>query len=229
MIRRLLSCLVLLISALPCAAIPITPFVDVPTFIERSRDIVIARCVRPDVGEGTYIDNLHPAEVEVLTVLKGDRPPGKMRIATVYNLAADKTYFLANSGGFAYETHFLTVANRTVVPLPASFRLDDLKGRKLTEQVQAVFSAAGLPEKEDRLPQLPGEVLMLPEAGVPLLEFLVSEDRERLVRAVRKLQESRTRKEMQVALRVVEEATTALKATLANPGAPKTPSVPRKP
>jgi len=135
-----------LVWARPCAAIPITIFVDTPTFVERSSDIVIARCVRPDLNEGPYIDGLHPAEVEVLTLLKGNRTRGKLRIATVYGLEKDKTYLLARGiGGFAYQTDFLAIAERSVVELPATFCLDDLKGKKLTDQVQAIFTAARLP------------------------------------------------------------------------------------
>ena len=164
--RLLISFALVLVSPLPCKAIPITFFVDVPTFVERSRDIVIARCIRPDLNEGLYIDGLHPAEVEVLTVLQGGKSPGKMRIATVYDLEAGETYLLAcGAGGFAYETDFMAIAERSVVKLPANFRTEDLKGKKLTEQVQMVFVAAGLPERADNVDPWPGTVMQLPPDG----------------------------------------------------------------
>jgi hypothetical protein len=231
MTRLLISPAVVLAFALPCAAIPITLFVDTPTFVERSRDIVIAKCVRPDVGQGTYLDNLHPAEVEVLAVLKGDKKPGRLRIATVYNLEAGKTYFLASGGGSAYGTGFLAIAERSVVQLPAKFRLDGLKGKKLTEQVQAVFTAAGLPES-GRLSKalVPGFAVTTPPPGAPLtLEQIVRADKERVARAVQKLQQSKTEGEMREALREVEAAVSAMKASLAAWGRVASPAVPKKP
>ncbi len=233
--RLLISFALLLVVALPCAAIPITLFVDTPTFVERSRDIVIAKCVRPDLGEGPYIDGLHPAEVEVLLVLKGGKAPGKMRIATVYGLQAGKTYLLAcGAGGFAYKTDFLAIAERSVVELPASFRLGSLKGKKLTEQVQAIFTAARLPESsllaKSLVPPIP--VMKFPPEGalpfMPFLEGVIQLDKERVARAAQKVQQSKGPPEMREALRELEEAVKGLKARLAT-WERRGPSVPKKP
>jgi hypothetical protein len=228
--RLLLSFALVLVSARPCAAIIITFFVDIPTFIERSGDIVIARCVRPDLDQGPYLDNLHPAEVEVLTVLKGDKTRGRLRIATVYQLEAGKTYFLANSGGFAYGTNFLAIAERAVVKLPAKFRLEDLAGKKLTEQVQAVFTAAGLSDADLLSKTLvpPIEVMQLPPDALTF-EQIIQKDKERLARAVQKLQQSKSNQETREALREVEEAVNALKAILGTRGGLVAPSAPKKP
>jgi hypothetical protein len=215
----LISLAVVLASALPCAAIVITFFVDTPTFIERSFDIVIAKCLRPDIGEGTYIDNLHPAEVEVVMILKGGTTLGKLRIATVYNLEAGKTYLLANSGGMAYATNFLAVAERTVVKIPEKFRLDDLKGKKLADQVQAIFKvgtndAELLSKTFARLSR--DWVVMQTPPGRPFsLEMLLQLDKERVTLAARKLKQSKSEKEMREALGEVEEAVKAMKARLA--------------
>jgi hypothetical protein len=219
--RLLISCAVALVSALPCAAIPITLFVDTPTFIERSRDIVLAECLRPDLHQGTYFDNLHPAEVKVLSVLKGDRTPGKLRIATIYNLEAGKTYLLASSGGLAYGTSFLAIAERSVVKIPAKLRLADLKGKKPAEQVQAIF-AVGTSDAELLSKTLSPRVLMatgIPSAGLTItLEQVLEKEKERIARAVQKLQQSKGEKEMRDALREVEEAVQAMKARLATRG-----------
>jgi hypothetical protein len=234
--NRVLICFALvLVSALPCAAIPITFFVDTPTFVERSRDIIIAKCIRPDLNQGPYWDNLHPAEVEVLTVLKGDRTPGKMRIATIYELKAGKTYLLASGGGLAYETSFLAIAERAVVEVPAKFRLDDLKGKKVAEQVQAVFTAAGLRDSDLLSKKMvpPIEVLELPPDAVTTLrltlEQIVQKDRERVARAAQQLQQAKSEKEIREALREMEEAVQALKARLAKWEDRATPSTPKKP
>jgi hypothetical protein len=220
--RVLISFAVFLIAALPCAAIPITLFVDTPTFVERSSDIVIARCIRPNFDEGPYLDGLHPAEVEVLTVLKGNKVKGKMRIATIWGMEAGKTYLLScGTGGFAYKTDFLAIAERSVVELPAKLRLDDLKGKKLTEQVQAIFTAAGLPDSSLLAKSLfrPEPVVQLHADDAPLfvltLERIVQMDKDRVAQAAHQVQQSKSPTELRVALREMEEAVSALKARLA--------------
>jgi hypothetical protein len=231
MSRLLISFALVLVSTSPCAAIVITLFVDTPTFVERSRDIVIAKCVRPDLDQGPYWDNLHPAEVEVLTVLKGDRTAGKMRIATTYNLEAGKTYLLASGGGLSYGTSFQAIAERSVVKLPAKFRLDDLKGKKLTEQVQAVFVGAGHTDADllSKTLMCPVPVMQLPPAAaIPLKHLIIQNDKERIARAVQKLQQSKSEKEMREALREVEDAVKAMKATLEKRGRLVAPSTPKK-
>jgi hypothetical protein len=236
MYRLLISFALVFVFALPCHAIVITLFVDTPTYVERSRDIVIAKCVRPDLGQGPYIDGLHPAEVEVLIVLKGGKAPGKMRIATTFGLQAGKTYLLAcGAGGFADNTDFLAIAERSVVEVPANFRLGSLKGKKITEQVQAIFTAAKLPRSsvlakylEERM-RIP--VMKVPPDGgsfVPLLEAVIQLDKERVARAARKVQQSKGPAEMREALRELEEAVKALKARLAI-WERRLPSVPKKP
>jgi hypothetical protein len=230
--RLLISFALALVLALPCAAIPITFFVDIPTFIERSRDIVIAKCIRPDVGQGFYIDNLHPAEVEVQSVLKGDKTLGTMRIATVYNLKAGKSYLLAcGAGGFAYGTSFLAIAERSVVKLPAKFRLADLKGKKLAEQLQAVFKAAGLRDSDllSKSPLWAEPVMQLPPDRLMTLQPNVEKDKERIAQAAEKLRRSKSEKEMREALREVEEAVKAMKARLPNRGGLVAPATPKKP
>jgi hypothetical protein len=145
----MLAVAALLPAGLPCRAIPVTPFADTPTFVERAGDIVIAKCVKPDVGSGSYIDGLHPAEVEVTAVIKGKVEVGKLRIATVFTLKEGKPYLLASTGGRAYDTSFLAIISRSVVELPAKFDLNDLKGKTVPEQVKAAFTAAGLSETPD--------------------------------------------------------------------------------
>jgi len=230
--RLLISFALVLVAAMPCAAIPITLFVDTPTFVERSGDIVVAKCVRPDAGQGLYIDNLHPAEVEVLSVLKGGNSPGKMRIATVYNLEAGKTYLVANSGGSAYGTNFLAIAERSVVKLPTTFRVDDLKRKKLTEQVEAAFTAAGLRDADLLLKTWVSPVpvvMQTPPDAAPMLEQMNQQHKERIARAVQKLQRSKGDQEMRQTLGEVEEAVSAMKSMLATRGSPVAPASPKNP
>jgi hypothetical protein len=132
--------LLLLVSS-EAQAIKITLFTDTDTFVQRAQDIVVAKCTGPVPNGREYDDGLYPVDVQIVTILKGGKKPGKTTIATIYPMEVGKTYLLTSLGGSAHGTDFLAVPQLAVVELPHSFRLDDLKGKKVTEQVQAVFAA----------------------------------------------------------------------------------------
>jgi hypothetical protein len=120
-------------------AIKIAPFTDVDTLVRHAQDIVIAKCTGPVPVGQKFQDGLYPVDVQILTILKGGKKPGKATIATIYPMEVGKIYLLTSLGGSAYGTDFLAVPELAVVELPHSFRLDDLKDKKVTEQVQAVL------------------------------------------------------------------------------------------
>jgi hypothetical protein len=80
-------------------------------------------------------------------------------------------YLLANSGGRAYDTNFLAIAQRAVVKLPEKFKLDDLKGKKIAEQVDFAFKAAGLKDSDQVSPHLPSGPKAHPE-----VKFMLPQD-----------------------------------------------------
>jgi hypothetical protein len=140
-----MSVCVVLVTALESQAVPITIFTDTDTFVDRARDIVIAKCLGPVPDSGPYDDGLYPVDVQVIAVLKGPKnksmKPGRARIATIYPMEAGKTYLLTSLGGSALGTEFLAIPELSVVELPPSFRLEELKGKALADQVRAVFAA----------------------------------------------------------------------------------------
>lgn len=139
------SLAVVLFIALPCQAVKITAFTDTNTFIERAKDIVIAKCLGPVPDARRYDDGLYPVDVQIITALKGPKnklmKPGKAKIATIYTMEAGKTYLLSSMGGSAHGSKFLATAELSVVELPPSFRIDTLKDKMVKEQVQMVFAA----------------------------------------------------------------------------------------
>ena len=76
------SLTVFLLTPLLCQAVPITLFTDTDTFVQRAQDIVIAKCLGPVPAGGQYDDGLYPVDVQVVSVLKGAKKPGKAKIAT---------------------------------------------------------------------------------------------------------------------------------------------------
>jgi hypothetical protein len=135
------SLTLLLFVTAEAEAIKITLFSDTNTFVERAKDIVIAKCIGPVPDGQKYVDGLYPVDVEIKAVLKGSKKSGKATIATIYPMEVGKTYLLTSLGGSTHGTNFLAVPQLAVVELPRNFRFDDLKGKKVGEQVQAVFAA----------------------------------------------------------------------------------------
>jgi hypothetical protein len=151
--------LFLLVTA-PAQAIKITVFIDTGAFVQRAQDIVVAKCLGPIPAGQPDDDGLYPVDVQVVSVLKGAKKPGRLRIATIYPMEEGKTYLLTSLGGSALGTDFLSVPELAVVKLPLNFRLLDLQGKKLDEQVQTVFAARRLEnERQQRLLEVEKKLL----------------------------------------------------------------------
>jgi len=120
-------------------AVVVSPFVDVKTMINRSPDIVIAKCITiPGYAPSRFEDRVYPAKVEVRMVLKGEKRIGPTTIATLYRLEPDKTYLFCNSGGSACGTDFVSVAELSVVPVPLEFTIS-LEGKTLEQQMTTIY------------------------------------------------------------------------------------------
>jgi hypothetical protein len=138
----LLAGVLTLLAATIAWAVPIWPPMDTPTFVAKSTDILIVRCIDPDVLGGGKNDGLTLVEVEVVLVAKGDRKAGKTRLGTIGQpMAAGKRYLMASFGGDVFDTRFLAQSDQAVVELPADFDLKSLAGKTVVAQAQAVFDA----------------------------------------------------------------------------------------
>lgn len=94
---------------------------DTDTLIVRSHEIVIAKCLSaPTNAPWAFKDGLFSAKMKLVKNLKGKRELGPFTLSTIYPLNEGKTYLLCNSRGSAFETDFLSVAELSVVELPAS-------------------------------------------------------------------------------------------------------------
>jgi hypothetical protein len=132
----------LYVLAAPAFAIKVTLFMNIDTLIRRSHEIVIAKCVSVPTNATTgYEDGFYPARMELLENLKGDRKPGPFALGTIYPLVPGRTYLLCNSGGSAFGTDFLSVAELSVVQIPPFFALSRLADKPIGEQITMIFSA----------------------------------------------------------------------------------------
>jgi hypothetical protein len=130
--------LLVCVICLSAFATKITLFVNSNTFIERAKDIVVAECI--SIGAPDRADEFQQVEINILKTLKGDRKSGRSQIATIYRMKPQTTYLLYSLGGNALGTDFLAIPELSVVPLPTTFKMDELEGKDLKTQVQFIFS-----------------------------------------------------------------------------------------
>jgi hypothetical protein len=139
---RSLAVAAVILLPMMASAVPLVPPMDTPTFVAKATDILVARCLSPDVKGGGKNDGLTLIEVEILTVLKGERKVGKARLATIgQRMEKGKRYLLASFGGSAFDTGFLAQSDQAVIELPADFDLRSLAGRTALERAQRIFDA----------------------------------------------------------------------------------------
>ena len=139
---RLLAALLLSVAPTLACAVPVFPPMDTPTFVAKSTDLLIVRCLNPDVLGGGKTDGLTLVEVEVLVVIKGDRKTGKTRLGTIGQpMETGKRYLMASFGGDVFDTGFLAQSDQAVVELPADVDLKSLAGKMVVAQAQTIFDA----------------------------------------------------------------------------------------
>ena len=139
---RLLAVFLIFLVPTMAGAVPLWPPMDTPTFVAKTTDILIARCLNPDVLGGGKTDGLTLVEVEVLVVVKGDRKTGKTRLGTIGQpMEAGNRYLMASFGGKWGDTDFVAQSDQAVVEMPADFDLKSLAGKTAVQQVQAIFDA----------------------------------------------------------------------------------------
>lgn len=139
----LASVLVLTASA-SASAVPLIPVMDTEKFVVKTTDILVVRCVNPDVKGGAKTDGLTLVEVEVLTVLKGERKVGNAKLATIgQRMEKGQRYLMASFGGSAFDTGFLAQSDQAVVELPPDFDIESpaFATDKLLYRVQKIFDA----------------------------------------------------------------------------------------
>jgi hypothetical protein len=139
---RILVGLLVVLAPTNIWAVPVLPPMDTPTFVVKSTDLLVVRCLNPDVQGGPKDDGLTLIDVEILVVLKGEWKVGNAKLATIgQRMEKGQRYLLASFGGSAFDTGFLAQSEQAVVELPPGFDLKSLDGRVLLERVQSIFDA----------------------------------------------------------------------------------------
>jgi hypothetical protein len=156
--------LLVLIAPTSAFAVKVTLFSNTATYVERAKDIVIARCESPAEVSGRPLqDGLDVWDFEVMRTLKGSIGEGSLRVVSLYPLEPSKTYMLYNMGGSAYGSDFLAIPQLSVVELPPRFDLALLDGKDVLRQADTLF-AARLDRVKDELRRLQEEQKLLEQA-----------------------------------------------------------------
>ncbi|MCY2951885.1 MAG: hypothetical protein NTU53_07890 [Planctomycetota bacterium] len=121
-----------------CSAVPSWPFTTTDALIDRAKDIVIAKILSNGPG---LPDDLSIAEVNITTVIKGDRTPGKAAVATRLRdgLEPGKNYMLINLGGLVGHADFVAIQELGAVEVPPGFDLKNLDGQTAKNQALMVL------------------------------------------------------------------------------------------
>lgn len=83
--RALTTLALVLLGATSTYAVKVTLFTETSTYVDRAKDIVIARCQSPAEVSGRPLRNgLDVWNVEVMRVLKGDIPKERLRVVSFY-------------------------------------------------------------------------------------------------------------------------------------------------
>ena len=88
-------------------AIPISPFKGWDDLIDKSPDIIIARCMATQdlltPKPKSFFSNVFSSDIEVISVLKGNTMPGPSHMTSLY-FPYRGEYFLVFASSFQYET-----------------------------------------------------------------------------------------------------------------------------
>jgi hypothetical protein len=159
--KNMTAVIFLLAYCHPALAIPVTLFIDTPTYIERAKDIVIAKCI----SEPDYIVDGGMYDVQIIKVLKGDKQIGACKVFAVEMMKKGRTYLLASSGGRVGDADFLATAEVSVVAVASFIDLEKLQRKNLTDQLHTIFSGR-LYELHRQLAPLLAEKELLDKAVV---------------------------------------------------------------
>jgi hypothetical protein len=143
--KKYISILLLLVVTATAYAIFSNEFKNWNDSIERSPDIVIAKCAstvgttnsdRPII----ISDGVIPSDIEVISVLKGNTKPGPSHLFSWYWPHQSQQFLLfASHFSDEYNTGYSAIEYYRVVPLSHDFQTNMLAGKTLEEQIHWIL------------------------------------------------------------------------------------------
>ena len=136
-IRAFLS---LFVAVTTASATIVVSFTSWDYLIQRSSDIVIARCTATTPNPGAINGMIH-SEIEVTTVLKGNTTPAPAKMVSQYWPHQGERFLLFSIHTTnKFFSGYSAVEEYRIVPIDHYFRVEDLAGKPLTEQIQLILA-----------------------------------------------------------------------------------------
>jgi hypothetical protein len=129
----------ILLVTISIVARVIAPFPGWHRLIEKSPDIIIARCGKPTPpppGVLTLNATKSDSDIEVVSVLKGTNNVSASRLLTDHVLWRDENYLIF---GYYDSGIYQAFEEYRVIPLGVNFSTNSISGKPLDEQLQILF------------------------------------------------------------------------------------------
>ena len=139
--RATLLILIGIMGVTSLLAAPFAIFEDLDTLLRQSEEIIIAESLDIGKEQGGRITN---SDVRTIMILKGNRKEGaRIRVSTPSSsvLSVGNRYLLLSGGGQVGDADFVAVGEFGVIQVPDEFKLEDLNGLPLKDQIISVIKS----------------------------------------------------------------------------------------
>jgi hypothetical protein len=150
--KKISLTIVLLASAIATFGTIIDHFRGWSELINSSPDVVIARCTAtPDFFAQSsdtprFIENIGggwTSDIDVISILKGNTKTGLSKLSSFYKPYQGELFVIFSTRILTVGTNSCYSANEDykIIPLNSDFRINDLNGKTLDEQIQLILKS----------------------------------------------------------------------------------------
>jgi hypothetical protein len=138
--QKRIAAILLITCSLTALATIIQHFQGWDKLIKSSPEIVVAKCLPPAINTTNkptiIMDGLKRANIDVVSVLKGNCNGGKSELTTWYEMKPGEFYLLF---GFFETRYFQAFEEHRVIPIGTSFDTNEIEGKKLEVQIRTLL------------------------------------------------------------------------------------------
>ena len=138
--KKRISMVIILGTVIIVSALPTAPFQGLHDLIEKSPDIIVAKCIATQdllqPQPALFYGNVCNSDIEVVSVLKGNSKPGQAHMVSLYRPYRSE-YFLAFATLSTIQTNLVysAIEEYRIVPLLHFHGTNQLMNKSLPEQI----------------------------------------------------------------------------------------------
>ncbi len=118
------------------------PAMDAQSFADKATELFIVKCLDPELNKGAKISPSAISEIDVLSVIKGERQPGKSRlISRPHPMEAGKLYLVAVFRTKPKQPAYEAQSPQAFTEIPGNFDRTRLTGKPAAQQAVMIFEA----------------------------------------------------------------------------------------